>query len=367
MYRFLLLALALVCFVIVALADGNRAANGASGPEHPAWNQVYTPLPATLIAPYSPGSSWSGRLNPAGTVFDSGFRAFYFDRTDPSFKPIERHVNSVALSYSYDELHGIDSERLGAYWVGRVRFEKDTLQRINISLSWATARLFVDGKLIYEGSKSESINHSFSAGFHLIEVDYVNSWHTTDFAVTLDEPFPARSHAEIASHISQLDLSNYDIYYFGTYKSNAAGRQIDVELPESPRPAIVWLDSYEGVEWSIKRHGRPVWAIVASFEPGSSITGVSTERVTLTRDEIGVRSEGRASCTCSRGYFHCESEGSISEAADMIAGILGKTIAGYAVAYEPLSMSIRPYNRTAQRRMNLSEARANQQAALCRA
>ena len=367
MYRFLILALALVCFAIVALADGDRAADPASEPERSVWNQAYTPLPATLIAPYAPGSSWSGRLNPAGTVFDSGFRAFYFDRTDPSFEPIERHVNSVALSYSYDELHGIASERLGAYWIGRVKFEKDTPQRINLSLSWATARLFVDGKLIYEGSESESIDYMFSAGVHLIEVDYINDWHTTDFAVTFNEPLDLRSHVDIASEISNLELSNYDIYYFGTYKSHASGGKIAVDLPKSSRPAIVWLDSYEGVDWSIDSRGRPVWAIVASYEPGSSITGLSRERVILTRDEIGVRSEGRSNCTCSSGHFHCENEGSIREAADIIAGILGKTIAGYAVAYEPRSMSVRPYDRTAQRRLNLSEAKANRQAALCRA
>tara|TARA_B100000678_G_C18160979_1_gene483017 strand:- start:77 stop:1189 length:1113 start_codon:yes stop_codon:yes gene_type:complete len=367
MYRFLLLALAMVCCAIVALADGEGAADAAPESEPSIWNQEYTPLPATLMPPFSPASSWSGRLNPAGTVFESGFRAFYFDRTDPSFTPIERHVDSVALSYSYDDLHGIHSERLGAYWVGRVKFEKDTLQRINLSLSWATTRLFIDGKLVYEGSESESIGYRFSAGFHLIEVDYINEWHTTDFAVTLTEPFEARSRSEIASQMSQLDISDHDVYYFGTYESNVEGGPIDVELPDSSRPAIVWLDSYEGVQWSIDRPDRPVWVILASYEPGASIIGVSKDRVIVTRDEIGVHSERRSNCTCSSGHFHCENEGSISEAADVISAILGKTIAGYAVAYEPLSMSVRPYDRTARRRLNLSEAKVNRQAALCRA
>lgn len=348
MYRFLLLALAAVCLTIIALADGEGATDMAPKPEPPIWNQKHTALPATHVAPFSPGSSWSGRLNPAGTVFDSGFRAFYFDRTDPSFKPIERQVDFAALSYSYDELQGIDSNRLGAYWVGRVKFEKDTLRRINLSLSRASARLFIDGMLIYEGSESKSIDYRFSAGFHLIEVDYINRWHTTNFAVTLDEPFPVRSRADITSQMSELDLSNYDIYYFGTYENDVAGGQIEIELPDSSRPAIVWLDSYDMVRWSIGLPSRPVWAIVASHEPGSSITGVSKERVILTRDEIGVRSEGRSNCVCVKGYFHCKDEGSITEAADAIAGIFGKTIAGYAVAYDSNAMSVRPYYRAAQ-------------------
>lgn len=365
MYRFLLLALAVVCLTVVALRDGQRAADTA--PEPALWNQTYTALPATHVPPFSPGSNWSGRLNPAGTVFDSGFRAFYFDRTNPSFKPFERQVDAIALSYSYDELHGIDSGNLGAYWVGRVKFEKDTLRRISMNLSHATVRLFIDGKLVYEGGENHILDYRFSAGFHLIEVDYINRWHTTDFAVSLGEPLPVRSRADIADQVSQLNLSNYDIYYFGVYESDEAGEQIALELPDSPRAALVWLDSYEPVKWSLESRRRAVWAIVASYEPGASIMGVRRERVFLTRENIGVYSEGRANCRCLRGYFHCEDDGSISEAAHAVVHTFGKTIAGYSVAYDPTAMRVRTYDRSAQTRLQRAEADVTRQEALCRA
>lgn len=198
-------------------------------------------------------------------------------------------------------------------------------------------------------------------------MDYVNGWHTTDFAVSLDEPFPVRSRSEIAGQMSQLNLSNYDIYYFGTSRSAEAGGQIAVELPDSPRGAIVWLDSYEPVKWSLDSPRRDVWAIVAKRAPGASITGVSRERVVLTRDKIGVRSEGRASCQCLEGYFHCEDGDSITEAAHAVTQTFGKTVAGYSVAHDPTTMRPRPYDRFASTRLKRAEAAVARQEALCRA
>jgi hypothetical protein len=239
------------------------------------------------------------------------------------------------------------------------------VRQINLRMSHATARLFIDGKLVHEGGTNHSLEHRFSRGFHLLEVDYAGGWHTTDFAVSLTEPHRLHSREDIAHRVSRLGLGDYDLYYFGTY--DAEGGSIAVELPKSRRPALVWLDSYEPVTWSLTTPDRPVRAIVASHEPGATVTGLERDRVFLTSDYIGVDSANRSRCECIRGrLFHCETDASITEAADALAGLLGQTLAGFSVAHGPGAMAAQPYDMATRVRLERAEADVARREALCR-
>lgn len=364
MYRFVLLLIALLCFTVIALRQETPLAAPAPKTET-VWSQAHTVLPATHIPPYSPGSTWGVRLNPAGTIFASGFRAFYFDRTDPSVGVVERAVEDIWISDTRTEFHGIEADRLGAYWVGQVDFSKETVQRVNLNMGRASARLYIDGRLIYEAARNHSLDYKFAKGRHLIEVDFVNRWHSTDFAMTISEPHPVLGRRAIAATLADLPATDYDLYYVGTYDdSSTEGAGTVVRLPPSRRPAILWLDSYDPVDWLVDARGRAARVIVASHEPGARVDGTDLIDVVSTREAIGIRSESRGRCDCIRGYFHCSDDQSIGSAARTLKG--RRDIAGYSVGEDAAEMDIQPYNARSLERLHRANAEIERQERICR-
>ncbi len=371
MYRFLLLVTALAIGVAGSLELLGGEPNGvqrdiALHEEADEWDQTHTTLPATVFPPHTPGSSWSGKINPSGAVFEDGFRVFYFDRTKKPSRTIERHVDSIAVNYSWSELHNIKSENFAAYWVGMLHLQQAVTKRITLRQGWSKARLFINGKLVYEGGDTHSFLHDFDAGDHLIEVDYINEWHTTDFEVTLSDGIPLSTRLDIAVSLQKAGFSEATLHYVSTYSETEGGGSL-IEVPKSDKPAILWLDSYDPVQWDICGETEIAAVILASLQPGSSIKGGISDNVFMTSEYYGVRSWTSSDCHCLGGgrAFHCENKKGIVDVSKSFEQLFAKPLTSFSVGKEGSGRSLTKLNDDVWTEINRLESAVSQQEREC--
>lgn len=319
--------------------------------------------PREIKPPMKPASSWFAVLNPQGTIYDRGFKAFYFDRTNNGSQPFIAYSESVAVKYAWSELHQIPSEHFAGYWIGQISFDQQTVQQISVSTSWAKARIFIDGQIVNQGEAGQFV-HSFAAGTHLIEVEYINNWHTTEFKVTFDEVSQVLPLDEVGSQLRQGKAGQASIYYVGLYESARQDTSVDVALPASREPIVVWLDSYEAIDWKLTGKAPVAAVVLASYKPGSRVTGAGSAKILLTRNRFGVHDFGGGGCSCVAGNFHCEQSGSLADVSDRLMELTGRGLSGVVGEYSASSVSIAPFGileRAKLKRLGQDRQKAQQQ------
>ena len=113
----------------------------------------------------------------------------------PAYTPQTKHVvarertGSVSVNYSWSELHGIPSRQFAAYWAGRIRIPRRSLYSIKNKMSWARVRVILDGHILMDGEREKDVSLELDRGDHLLEVEYINAWHTTEFRLDIT-PIP---------------------------------------------------------------------------------------------------------------------------------------------------------------------------------
>lgn len=107
------------------------------------------------------------------------YRVYYFNTNDMKTVATEV-VKNINISYIYSDFHNIDSNDFGAYYAGYGNFEEG-IYEFNISESWSDTKVYIDGTLIMT-QDSDSVLKKMTAGKHLIQIEYTNNWHTTDFS-----------------------------------------------------------------------------------------------------------------------------------------------------------------------------------------
>ncbi|WP_169053575.1 hypothetical protein [Alteraurantiacibacter aquimixticola] len=356
----LLSALALAAILSLAMLATPRAQTGSSSNSAACSDRPVTP-------PVAPVSSWGRDMNPGGRVPACGFAAFYFDRANLGAGSHRHHVNSIAINYSWDDLHGISSESFAAYWVGLVHFDMPGMQTIAINQGRSSARIFIDGQLVYQGNDAETLSIDISEGTHLVEVEYINNWHTTEFKVTLGGSGSVIAREDVGTFIDRHATSSAPVYYIGLYESDARDTRVDVHLPANARNAVVWLDSYEAIDWVIHSSAPVAAAIIASHSPGSRVAGVEANRVAGIGRGLRVTSEGTRGCHCTAGRFHCEGESGLDDVATELGTLTGRGMAGYAVAYSARQVSITPWTNGMLARIQAREQAVLREANQCRA
>lgn len=187
------------------------------------------PTPTNIVfnnqqaLPFSiPDRKWGEHFNPTKLVPESGFLAFYFDRSNASQLVHPVHVNRIGIDYSRSDFRGIPSNSFGAYWVGVINTEESDTIEVIADKGWNEFRVIIDGAIVQEYSRgsepaklvkvstsqkvtqrahgekirvmAETIDKVYpkskagnplvtlTPGDHLVEIELQNNWHTTDFS-----------------------------------------------------------------------------------------------------------------------------------------------------------------------------------------
>lgn len=312
-------------------------------------------------------SSWGARLNPSGDLPKSGFRAAYFDRKNLNRPPIAETVDSIAIKYSWANFHNIASPNFAGYWVGRLNFRETTLKQITVSQSWAKTRILIDGEVVFEGGKSKAFTHEFGWGSHIIEVEYINNWHTTEFKVTIGDVMHEMSMEDVSSYLRSEAPKGALLNYVGIYESDSPDTQVNLMLLRSGKPVILWLASYEAVDWHISATDRVAAVVMSSNKPGSRVSGISTKHVLRVRGGPRQYSEV-IRCGCSGGgVFHCENRDDLVAIASQLQEITGLALYGYAMKYSASDLEIMRLDESVIQRVSDARSRNEEMQRACSA
>jgi hypothetical protein len=213
--------------------------------------------------------------NPNGTAPVNAFNAVYLDMRNPRQAVAEEFVKDIAIKYSTDKFHGIPSQSFGAYWIGQLDFPKAEMRVINVSQGWSRARITIDGHEIYEGGNAARQEFLFSKGPHLIEVEYVNHWHTTEFRVSFDKQLQSFDRAQIRKALARRGIVNPKVHYVGLYESESNDLSVRLQPTRMVRNAVLVLSSNSPVNWVIDQPAASgVRAIIYhSSSPASTVSG----------------------------------------------------------------------------------------------
>ena len=291
-------------------------------------------------------SSWGKRLNRTGVIPARGFRAFYFDRNAPRNVVFEEDVEDVAIKYAWADFHKIDSKSFGAYWVGKLTFPEATTKQFSVSQSWAKSRILIDGETVFdESNRSRTFTHSFTPGEHVVEVEYVNNWHTVEFKVTIEDVVETLSEDELAGRLMAQEGKFAGVYYAGLYESARKDANVDLTMPNMEGPALLWLTSYEAIDWNIGGLPAGSTVILSSYSPGSRVRGLADAQVLHLGKAPGLYRKVRQ-CSCTAGHYHCEGDQDLNDLAEKVLELTGLTLDGYAVDYSAPALTIQPYAAT---------------------
>jgi len=290
-----------------------------------------------------PVKTWGAVLNPGGQAPLNAFQAFYINTENPRQVVASEVVPRISINYPYDEFHGIPSQDFGAYWVGRLRFARDETRNIEWNLSWSKARLVIDGKLVHEGSDSNLRKpFLFTRGEHLVEVEYINNWHTTSFRVNFSDQTAPLTRPQLLDRLSSLGLKNPDVHYVGVYESSAQDLSIQLHVARSSEPVILVLSTYDPVNWVVheEKAGTVRAVIYGGSNLGSEVTGVDTRKVlVLPYARVGSY-ELKPRCTCTGTDYYCENSGSVLNTTSAVEELTGWKVVSFTAAYSAKEASI---------------------------
>lgn len=286
--------------------------------------------------------TWGKYLNTSGEAPLDAFLAVYINTDNPTEVIAREVVRDIAINYAWDKFHGIRSENFGAYWVGRIKTETATFRQIAISQSHAKTRLTINGLVIYEGHDNKELIHEFEPGEHLIEVEYINNWHTTGFKLTLSEDLPRVPPSVIASLLSKEEKRGASLHFAALYESDSRDSSVVLNIQKSRQPIVLMLSSYNPVKWLvINPHQVEIRAVIfGSHNPGSEVTGIERDETRLLQFKGYVGSyDTTPRCSCLGSHFHCEGS-HLLNTKQQVESVVGMPLTGFSGSYSAPSLLV---------------------------
>ena len=241
----------------------------------------------------------------------NAFKAFYFNVHTPGLPVVAEIVADIGVNYGLRGFHGIRAEDFAGYWVGNFEFSTDSTLRLSISQGHATSRVSIDEKVVYDGGGDPNLIIELSRGTHKIEFEHVNSWHTADMSMPLEEYTAFLTYEEIRSRLRQQLAENTETAFVGVYESDSPDHSITVNVREMGKPVFLILHSYSPVKWIIQGSGKDniEAVLLSSFTSQSKLNGdVDADLPTYFFRFYNSAFQLLPKCKCFSGHFHCEGQ-----------------------------------------------------------
>ena len=219
--------------------------------------------------------TWGDYAQKRNQAGQNRFHAFYYNTNDPMHPIADEMVDRIGVNYFFKEFHGIPSDRFGAYWIGNFAFPAPRRMLFQVASNPARLKILVDGAVVFTSDKAHNaeIQHWFSKGNHLIEIEYANKWHTTDLLVRFAEEEPEYSASDVRILLNKTMTDNAHLWYAGVDGSDRADHTVRVTTSAADRPVVLLLRSSKAVIWTIPNteQNRILAVFYASNDPGSSV------------------------------------------------------------------------------------------------
>lgn len=197
--------------------------------------------------------------------------AYYF--CDDNFVSTEI-VDAISINYASSDFLNIPSKRFRAIWETNIEPSKGSQSKVlSTSVSWSDVKVLLDDNLLEKWSgSSKELPIIFSKASHRLRVEYANHWHTVNFSASFAN-YPKINMDEASHVILPLISSETKAVYIGAYESKNLNNQVVVTIPKIKLPIVLFLSSYEVVNWKIDNPSKTKIAGVffSSYEKGSSV------------------------------------------------------------------------------------------------
>jgi hypothetical protein len=311
---------------------------------------------------YKPSPTFSTMEIDPVTIPTGSFKQILFDLAAPDDFVYQSTKRRIVLNGGSQPPSGIPLDRFASYWVGKLVYSKPTRQMINIDASFGLTLVRVNGVIVYKyapkaitssdlqaaldnpvfnngdlklgvvagGSRPKDyFAVEFPAGENIVEIEYINDSHSIRFMASVGDEITYLTRSAAQAQLRSVGPQDAELYYFGVHSSARPDNRITLRLPETDTPAILILDSLNGVVWEIETSRDIVATIVSSNSPSTRLIGGDYGAVTHLNKPIGVYKEGRG-CT-------------LNDLAETVEDLTGVPLAGYAMDYDIGLMNVTGY------------------------
>lgn len=276
-------------------------------------------------------------LSPKDGIPYNKFAAYYHDRTDEKAAPIHEIVEEINISNGkqgadFRKTKGIDTLNFAGRWVGRFRFDRAEKKVFNFDFSHASVRLLVNGKGV--PIVDQKAEYLFKPGTYLVEVIYINNWHTLTFRMSMQNERKSYSDADLAKFFSDIQKSDYELHVVGLYESSSSDGAVVVDIGKSKTPIVLLLSSHSAVDWRVSNTSKRdiLGVVLSSHSPVTNVSSVDDNVPVLLAESRWSLHDARhlkAHCSCFQGYYRCSSYKDILTYSDAFQNTFGKGIDAY--------------------------------------
>lgn len=258
------------------------------------------------------------------------FRGYFMQSTMPTYVMHFEDTPSISVHYSdKKKFYLIVPDHFLGLWVGDFTFDQPSTKNIVLSISWANAKVIIDGNVIYEGNQSATIPYTFTKGKHRVEIEYINNYGQVDFLCDIQDA----TH-EIDASFKALLSAQTKIYTVGLYGGWRNDHGLDLWLAKSNDPIVLFVASYHATHWNIKNAQNLKAVVYNSHNPGSSVK-TDNPNVTIFHD-ANLNYASRLMPYCyDRPTFHCENKDAFQRSIAYIQKLTGRKSDGFSSIEEP--------------------------------
>lgn len=384
---------------------------------------------------------WRDSLNPGGIIPDSGFDVWYLttvplekirswpgdnDRlkidptsefiSDQDLAPIEDYIKlwrenpknligqentpNISIDYSWSDFKNIPSRFFGAYWTGWLEITEAGDYEFVAKEGYSSFRILLDRHVLqsYRRTNITFTEHGLKGGIqgagtprvklepgrYLLEVEYLNNWHSTDFTLDVNRVHdngsgntspataqPAAPEAlnsgSLPAAVTALNLPPDTVLYVAAVYESENGR-ITVQAPPGDAPYALFLSSHQRVNWTVA--GRAPVAVIHDNSGHIRGAGGAPTLKLQNEDPIAYNAydDSLPVCQCNDAEIRCE-----PDEAHSLAGIASRTrqlttlpLAGYSGIYRTAHFELQPLDKATHERINHALAAIAEKAAYCK-
>lgn len=249
--------------------------------------------------------------------------------TDAVYSEVTNEINLKTNG----KFQKINSNLINTYWIGYIKVKKNEKRTISISQNSSKIKMLIDNEEVFNGSNSKELNVSLKKGLHKIEIKFFSISSTIRLNINLDENKKHEIYGKkLVNFFNKVAHIDYEPVVVSINESNRDDYKIDIYLKKFSKPIVLFLSSYESVEWNIfNPENNKIFAIVYSSGYISSVFG-DIKNTLLIKSNIKFPPKIKKKSSCHNHVFNI-SGSNIYEVQKKIYEITSKNLTNFTGDY----------------------------------
>ncbi len=285
-------------------------------------------------------TTWGDTLNPAHSLPETGFQAFYININNPKKVIASETVNRPAIRHGYRKFHAIEPDELGIYWVGKIHIPQDGLYQltVNKSTSDGKMRVLLDRHIVFSeiDRETDSKVMRLNKGDYTLEAEYINGHHGLNVSVILQPLVKMVDQIDLRRRVNALKLPKETVVQVVSGNNRKRpDNSVKIQVPQPANPYILILSDDDGTHWDV-RGNQPELILYSGFDKGNTVEADAGIPVWAWRGKIpySIGRSGSYRCQCNaQGLYNCGDIRSLKDFMQQIKALTGFPLRGITGKY----------------------------------